>query len=119
MKTIKAWVETKKGNQFEILLPAKRVVCPSCEGDGTELCGGLNGVAISDENLADPDFRRSYFGGDYDVACSHCGGLRVVDVVDEEQLDQKMRDRYLRAVDSAHRADLETYYEQRRFGGRE
>lgn len=112
---LKVWVTTKKGNAFEVPLPAKRIVCPGCDGAGTELRGGLKGAVISDENLADPDFRESYFGGDYDVACSECDGKNVVLVVDEDQLTGKMADRYWRAVEDARRSDAEYAAEQRWF----
>lgn len=114
-EVIKAWVITKKGKSFEVLLPSMRAVCPGCNGDGTELRGGLKGCVISDESLSDPDFRQSYFGGDYDVACSECKGLRVVDVVDEDRLTPKMKDRYFRAVDEANQAEAECAAERRFF----
>jgi hypothetical protein len=113
--TIKAFVTTKKGNSFEVLLPAKRIVCWACEGAGTELRGGLKGAVISDENLADPDFRASYFGGDYDVPCSECKGRNVVDVVDEDALTKKMAERYWRAVEDKDASDRERAAEQRWF----
>lgn len=113
--SLKVWVITKKGNQFEVLLPAKRIVCPACDGAGTELRGGLKGVVISDENLADDDFREAYFGGRYDVACSECKGLNVVEVVDEDRLTKKMAERYWRAVDEDAASDREYEAEQRYF----
>lgn len=115
MKTIKAWVTSKKGNQYQILLPAKKVVCPACDGSGTELRGGLKGAVISDENLNDPDFRESYFGGDYDTQCSYCTGLNVVTVVDEDALSPKMLDRYHRACDETERCNREIEAERRYF----
>ncbi len=54
---------------------------------------------MSDESMADPDFRSAYFGGDFDVPCSFCKGLRVTDVVDEDRLTKKMLERYWRALD--------------------
>ncbi len=116
MRTLlKTWVTTKKGNSFEVPLPAKRIVCWACDGNGTELRGGLKGAVISEENLADPDFCRSYFGGDYDVSCSECKGLRVLDVVDEDALTKKMAERYWRAVEDTRRSDAEHEAEQRWF----
>lgn len=115
MLILKVWVETKKGNSFECSLPAKRIVCPACDGSGTELRGGLKGAVISDENLADPDFRESYFGGEFDTQCSECQGLNVIVAVDEEQLSPKMLERYFRAIDSAVKSDREYAAEQRYF----
>lgn len=113
--TIKTWILTKKGNSFEVILPAKRIVCDYCNGSGTELRGGLKGCVISDESLADPDFCQSYFGGDYDVACSECKGLRVLDVVDEERLSVKMAERYWRAIDDRNASDAADAAERRYF----
>lgn len=115
MKTIKADVLTKRGNSFEVELPSKRIVCDECGGEGTELRGSLKGHVVSDESLSDPDFRQSYFGGDYDVPCSCCEGKRVIDVVDEENLTPKMADRYWRAVEDKRRSDAEYAAEQRYF----
>ncbi len=115
MKSIKAWVITRKGNSFEVALPAKRIVCDACNGEGTELRGGLKGLCISDEALEDPDFCRSYFGGDYDVPCSECKGLRVLDVVDDERLSVKMADRYWRAIQDARDSDAADAAERRYF----
>lgn len=103
-------VLTKLGNSFEIEAPAKRIVCPSCEGRGTELRASLRGVAFSAEEMdEDPEFRENYFSGRYDVLCSECQGSNVVIVVDEERLTPKMRDRYWRylnqrAADAAEAA---------------
>lgn len=64
---------------YHILCPAKRVICHGCDGDGTELRGGLKGAAFSQEEMdEDPDFRESYFGGDFDVACSVCNGEKII-----------------------------------------
>ncbi len=106
-------VLTRKGNSFEVKLPSKVIVCPDCNGSGTELCGGLKGAVISDESLEDPDFCRSYFGGDYDVACSRCNGRNVIDAVDEERLSKKMLERYYRQVESDARYEAEERAERR------
>jgi hypothetical protein len=115
MKTIKAWVTTKKGNRFETILPAKTVVCPDCDGTGTELRGSLKGAVISEESMADDDFRESYFGGDYDVQCSCCKGRNVIEVVDVERLTPKMADRYWLAVEEKAQHDAEVAAERRYF----
>lgn len=116
MMVIKANLLTKDGNSFEAMLPAKRIVCFACNGGGTELGGGLKGAVLSIEQLnEDPDFARSYFGGDYDVPCSECNGLRVLDVVDENALGPKVAELYLRAIEDARRSDAEDAAERRYF----
>lgn len=88
---MKTWVMTVKGNQFEILLPAKRIVCPDCDGSGTELCSGLKGAVLSDDHTSDPDFMESYMTGDYDVVCSSCKGSNVALELDWASLSEKMK----------------------------
>ncbi|NIM21867.1 MAG: hypothetical protein GTN64_05535 [Candidatus Latescibacteria bacterium] len=59
-------------------LPARFEVCSGCGGEGTELGYGLKGLAFSAEQMnEDPDFRESYFRGDFDRPCSTCSGRRV------------------------------------------
>lgn len=115
MRTIKSGVITKKGNYFVVELPARRIVCEFCDGEGTELRSSLKGCVISDENLEDEDFRRSYFGGEFDVSCSHCKGRRVLDVPDTDKMTVKMAERYWRAVDDVMRSQAENEAEQRYF----
>jgi len=110
---LKTWVQTKKGNQFEILLPAKRVVCPACDGTGIELRGGLKGAVLGEEQLGDPDFMESYMGGDYDTACSECKGKNVVLELDWDSLTAKMQDRVNRAIDEQRAYEAERAMERR------
>lgn len=73
------------------VLPARKVVCPRCEGEGTVLRPGIAGHAYTLEEFHeefDEEERGEYFrrGGRYDVHCPECNGLRVVDEVDESKL---------------------------------
>jgi hypothetical protein len=111
--TMKRWVMTAKGNQFQVLLPAKRIVCPDCDGTGTELCSGLKGVCLSEEHTNDPDFMESYMGGDYDVHCSSCGGSNVVLELDWDLLSEKMKARVNRQIDEESRNRAEAEGERR------
>jgi DnaJ-class molecular chaperone len=85
--------ETADGRVDELQLPFRYALCPSCDGRGTttrhvEPDGG--GFTASDWAEAcndDPDFPDDYFAGFYDRPCGCCDGLRVVPVVDEQQLD--------------------------------
>jgi sarcosine oxidase delta subunit len=113
MKTVLACVLTKKLNYFEVVLPAKRIVCPHCDGEGAELRGGLKGLCLSSEDMKDHDFARSYMRGDYDVACSHCKGARVIDVVDTDSLTPKMLARYVRKLSQDCRDEREAAAERR------
>ena len=109
-------VLTKKGNYFDVQLPAKRVVCPHCEGTGKVLRDGLLGAVISDEFMADPDFMQRYMGGDYDVRCSKCDGTNVVLDVDEESLSPKMRERLHLYIESLWADEQEIRNERRMMG---
>lgn len=61
----------------------KRIVCPECGGEGTELRGGLKGAVFYPEDFQnDPEFAENYFGGTHDVPCSKCKGKRVIDIPD-------------------------------------
>jgi hypothetical protein len=79
----------------EHTLPTKFVVCDRCEGRGKHVNPNIDGNGISAEQFAeDPDFKESYFRGDYDVQCERCNGLRVVPVVDEARCKPKLLKAY-------------------------
>lgn len=70
----------------EVELPAKYVVCPRCEGCGSHVNPSIDGNGLTREDFdEDPDFKESYFRGDYDVTCYECKGQRVVAVVDPKR----------------------------------
>ena len=77
------------GDEIEIELPAKYIVCPKCEGHGTHLIPSIGEHAYSEEEFAeafDDEGRSEYFkrGGIYDVKCTVCKGERVALTVDED-----------------------------------
>lgn len=82
---------SKEEGYYQIEFPCSRMVCPSCDGEGTELRGGLKGAVFTSEDFAeDPEFAENYFGGRYDVACSECKGRNVVDDLNVEELWDKL-----------------------------
>ena len=111
--SVKRWVETKKGNQFEVILPAVRIVCPTCEGKGTTVNPSIDGHGLSSEDMADDDFRESYFRGDYDIKCEECAGNKVVETVDYDSLSLKMKDRLDRAEQRRASDEREAAWERR------
>jgi RecJ-like exonuclease len=118
MLTILTYVLTKLGNQFQVELPAKRIVCPTCNGNGSHVNPAVDGHGISpDEFAEDPEFAESYFQGVYDVACEECHGKRVVDVVAVDELTPKMRERYERQQDAEAADRREIAAERRMCGG--
>lgn len=85
--TIKLYEEE---NEILVQFPCKKEVCPTCEGEGFVLRGGLRGAVFSAEEFyevfEDEEDRAEYFrpGGRYDEPCDTCQGRNVVSVVDEE-----------------------------------
>ena len=71
-------------------LPKQRIVCPTCNGEGKHVNPSIDSHGITREDFdADPDFMESYMSGIYDVSCYECGGLRVVDIIDEKQAEKE------------------------------
>lgn len=104
----------ESGLYYTLRIRAKRIVCETCNGEGTVLRSSLRGVAFSPEEM-DEDFRRSYFGGDYDEYCPECGGERVTLAPDLDVLPANMREDYERLREEIRRSDLEAEAECRYF----
>ncbi len=100
----KTYVLTKKGNQFEIDLPAKRIICPTCDGKGSHVNRAIDGHGLGAEDFDDPDFAESYFAGHYDVRCEECDGEKIILEIDWDRLTPKMQERVDRQIES-DRAD--------------
>jgi hypothetical protein len=67
------------GEETKWSLPAKFIICPTCEGRGTHVNRAIDGNGLSAEDFAeDTDFHESYMRGDYDVQCEECHGERVI-----------------------------------------
>lgn len=67
---------------IEAELPAKWSVCSECEGSGTELRGGLKGMAFTAQDLhEDPEFFEDYCNGAFDTKCSKCEGRTTVPIM--------------------------------------
>lgn len=103
----------------EMLLPAKRVVCPRCDGSGKHVNEAIDGHGLTSEDFAeDPDFAESYFSGVYDVTCETCNGNNVIDEVDEEKCRTRISWwksllRYYTALQFESDTRMESYYERR------
>lgn len=83
------------GDEIEIELPSKWVVCETCRGNGKHVNPSIdhNGISMR-EFYEDPDFAEDYFGGVYDVTCYECHGKRVVPGVDEDACDPDLLKAY-------------------------
>lgn len=69
-------------------LPTKRIVCPTCRGEGRHVNPSIDENGITGAEMAElgPEFQEDYMSGVYDVLCYECKGLRVVDILDEDWL---------------------------------
>lgn len=112
-RTIKKWIFID-GEQVEVDLPAIRVVCPECDGTGKVLMDGLRGAVFTPEEMdEDPDFKESYFSGDYDVTCDYCKGKNVVDEVDYDECTEEQRNGLGEMDDARAAAQAERDMERR------
>jgi hypothetical protein len=93
MKMIKVtgWSKDQNIEFPNIELPAQRIVCPVCDGEGMTVDPAIDGNGLTQEDFdQDPDFAESYMSGTYDICCAHCNGNKVVDIVDEETCKTKL-----------------------------
>lgn len=108
---------------LSVEVPAKWIVCPDCNGSGTELNHHLKGVWFSAEDMnEDPDFAEDYFGGTYDVPCSRCCGRTTIAVPDVSLCSMKEK-RILVKIRREEREEARYRYEsemerraERKFG---
>ena len=81
--------------RYGLTLPAKRIVCPRCEGTGKHVNPGIDGDGLTGSDFAEmnqadlEDFNDSYLGGVYDVTCEDCDGKNVVLEIDYEALTKE------------------------------
>lgn len=96
---------------YDIVLPAKYEVCPTCRGNGKHVNPAIDGNGLTQEDFDEqgPDFREDYMSGVYDVTCQECKGLRVVLVPDREQLTAEQLEAY-----EKHEDDEYLYHQERR-----
>lgn len=80
------------GDDSEVVLPTRWVICPACDGNGTSCahveCDG-GGFTSSEWNEQDEDFRDDYLAGRYDRPCDECSGSGKVKVVDTDRLTEE------------------------------
>jgi hypothetical protein len=83
--------DTEDSPERVVELPAKKAVCPKCDGHGSVLNPSIAQHAYTAsefEESFDEEEREHYFrrGGMYDVTCPKCHGANVIDVVDVDAL---------------------------------
>lgn len=67
--------------------PSHKEVCPTCKGNGVHVNPAIDGHGLDprDPDL-DEDFWDDYRSGVYNVTCENCGGMNVIEVLDEGAL---------------------------------
>jgi DnaJ-class molecular chaperone len=91
-------IDKKTGDEVEHIVPSKWIICPTCEGGGTDKgrsveCDG-GGFTASEWNDQDPDFRQDYLAGVYDKPCEPCAGSGKVQTIDRKLCDKKLLAQY-------------------------
>lgn len=113
-KTDNKWYRHWNQQSIEVDLPAHRIVCDRCRGKGTHVNPNIDGHGLSSDDFDnDPDFRESYFNGDYDVHCHECKGNRVIDVVNYDALSPKMKRRFDAFLDQQAADEREAAWERK------
>jgi RecJ-like exonuclease len=98
-----------------ITLDTKYEVCPVCNGHGTHVNPNIDDGGIPARVfIEDPEFKREYFSGMYDVVCSRCKGQRVVEVPSEHNSKEDL-DTYYDYLDELESIDR-MYEAERRMG---
>lgn len=104
------WVEDDDGEEHELTVPFKWIVCDVCEGKGKHVNPSIDAHGISAEEFAeDPDFHEDYMSGVYDQPCNQCHGRRVV----PEPVDHLAALAEHRQAEAEYRAECEM---ERRMG---
>lgn len=123
-RCIISWKPKWRNNKSDVTFTdTKRVVCPACDGKGTELKGGLKGLAFTQgdrDEMGEHDwneFSDRMTSGCYDTACSRCKGQNVIPVpvltfVDKEVLES-LQKILIEIDDAAHEAAMEAADEAR------
>ena len=89
-------------------LPAVFEVCPRCSGKGTIVNPSVDGNGLTAMDFEDdPDFRRDYFSGVYDIRCPSCNGERVIPEVAFEDLTTQQ--------DGVYQTWIEQHRDEERF----
>lgn len=91
--------DPETGDEVEVELPSKKMVCPTCRGEGYLLHPSMRNHAYTHEQFDDAfddEQRKEYFkrGGMYDVGCEECKGRNVVNEVDEVCLTPEQKVHY-------------------------
>lgn len=73
------------GDGEPIDIPSHKEVCPRCRGEGHHDHEAFSNGLTQADFAEDPEFAEQYRRGLYNVPCSRCQGIRVIDVPDRER----------------------------------
>jgi len=118
---VSVYIITNSNKSLKVKVPSVRIVCPECNGDGTELKPGLKGEAFTRQDIESMgedfhDMMSNMMAGHYDCACSRCDGKNVVDEPDLKLLEEKYPytlQAYWKQKDQESADYWESYYEMR------
>ena len=99
---------------FDLVLPCKYEVCPTCGGQGSHVNPSIDCDGISSEDFdRDPGFREEYMAGVYDVRCYGCDGKRVVPEVDRQRCSKELLAQFDEALEDYDADNYERDAERR------
>ena len=77
------------GSTEIVSVPSHFEVCERCQGKGSHDAweGGMTADEMEEQG---PDFIEDYLSGVYDVKCTVCNGLRVVEVISRERISPEI-----------------------------
>ena len=110
MAKVEIIIESNDGEEEVIALPARNIVCPTCEGEGAHLHPDIGSHAFTTEEFErefDDEQRAAYLrrGGMYDVTCTQCGGRNVVPEIDRAACTTPKLKQALKAFDEQRREE--------------
>lgn len=99
-----------------VKLPKHRIVCPTCNGEGQHGPGWV----FTEEDRYEMGYEfdelmEDLRAGRYNVTCDDCKGLRVVEEVDEDQLDEQTANEWRHWMAEAY--EQEAIYRMERMMG--
>ncbi len=95
MKAVIKLCDDEDGNEEEFEVPFKYEVCGICDGKGTHVNPSVDCDGLTAEDFAeDPGFLEDYMSGCFDQTCNACGGKRVEAIMDRDNCDPKILERF-------------------------
>ena len=97
----------------DMVLPTHWQDCDLCHGEGSHVNPSIDSGGLRGDYADDPDFRRDYLSGKYDVPCNRCGGKRVVREVNWDALSEEHQKAYEDQLQAEYESRQETLNELR------